>query len=299
VAGLADFLFSDVQAPEPPAAEDDASVSLPLAATAGGNAASAGPGSASEGPEEEPAPPAAEGDWSDLLEEAPAPPRKAAHSSEREGAREPKRPPEQAPVPEVGPTPEQERILEAEPAEAERGGAAVSWGGAERAAELDPTLELAEPPDAGVHERRSVRRFLAIGAAALGVIAVSSSVGLGVHARSRAREAAFADEIRASDERIQAGRLAGARGDTALDHLAAARELLPDDPRLASRSRLLADKFEELGGRAASRGDLQEAVVHYEAALRADPAREAVRKQLEAIASRRQSPPPESAERGP
>ncbi len=88
------------------------------------------------------------------------------------------------------------------------------------------------------------------------------------------------EELRIADLRLREGRLAGTGGDTALDHLLAARVAAPGDARVALRLSLLADKFEQLGALAVARKNPREAAVHYAAALKADPGRESARRQL-------------------
>ncbi|MBI3183923.1 MAG: protein kinase [Myxococcales bacterium] len=117
--------------------------------------------------------------------------------------------------------------------------------------------------------------------AALLVLALGGGGFLGV--RSYRREAAFASRIALADERIASGRLVGAGGDEALDHLLEARKARPDDPRALERVRSLADKFEELGQLALSREDRAEAAVHFEASLKADPGRAKPAQRLEEI----------------
>ncbi|MGB8932831.1 MAG: hypothetical protein WCC48_16420, partial [Anaeromyxobacteraceae bacterium] len=91
-------------------------------------------------------------------------------------------------------------------------------------------------------------------------------------------------ELRLADQRLREGRLAGG-GDSALDHLLAAKGAQPADPRVAARLTLVADKFEQLGAGALTRQNFGEAAVHFEAALKADPARESARKRLAEIAA--------------
>jgi len=114
-------------------------------------------------------------------------------------------------------------------------------------------------------------------------------VGAAAEAKDAAR---VAEELRLADSRLMEGRLAGAGGDTALDHLLAARAVAPEDPRVTSRLRLLADKFEQLGERALARRNLGEAAVHYQVALRADPGREGIRRKLAEIAASTESGTP-------
>lgn len=97
-------------------------------------------------------------------------------------------------------------------------------------------------------------------------------------------EHAFAAELAAADDRLATGRIAAPAGDAALDHLEAARGLLPEDGRLTSRARSVAGTLEALGEHALARGDLLEARAHFTGALRADPGRPSVRAKLETIA---------------
>jgi hypothetical protein len=97
-------------------------------------------------------------------------------------------------------------------------------------------------------------------------------------------EHAFTAELAAADDRLAAGRIATPAGDAALDHLEAARSLLPEDGRLTSRARTVAGTLEALGEHALARGDLPEARAHFTGALRADPGRPSVRAKLETIA---------------
>ena len=145
-----------------------------------------------------------------------------------------------------------------------------------------PPLPVKVPSRPWGGRRSVVAAAIAMAVAAGGTVAVASFFA----ARARARDAQVAEEVRVADARILEGRLAGAGGDSALDHLLAAKELAAGDARVTSRLRILADKFEQLGDRARTRGDLGEAAVHYQAALRADPAREAARKRLREIEGR-------------
>jgi hypothetical protein len=131
--------------------------------------------------------------------------------------------------------------------------------------------------------RRGARRavWVALGLAA-SVTAVLAGAIL-MQAREEARRAAFAEAIKRSDARVREGRLQGG-GDSALDHLDAARAISPDDAGLLERLDLLADKMEELGERAARRGDARGAEAYYRAALRAEPGRQSARRRLAEIA---------------
>jgi hypothetical protein len=140
---------------------------------------------------------------------------------------------------------------------------------------------------------RHIRHTALLGVAAVVCLAIGGGtlVVVASPSRAEARAADFLAEVRRADERIQAGRLAGAP-DSALDHLVAARDLVPDDPRLATRLKLLADLFGELGERALSRGDLEEATAHFQARLRADPGNAAARRRLRELSDRATAPSP-------
>jgi serine/threonine protein kinase len=88
------------------------------------------------------------------------------------------------------------------------------------------------------------------------------------------------------DERVASGALSGPGGDTALDHLAAARTLAPADTRVRERSRSLGDLFALLANKALQRGDDAEAAVHLQALLLADPSRPDVEAKLKAAEAR-------------
>jgi hypothetical protein len=156
--------------------------------------------------------------------------------------------------------------------------------GRPEAPEPTPAPPPAKAPERGAGGRRSV----VLAAIAMAVVvggAVAAASSLATRA-ARSRDAKVAEEVRLADTRILEGRLAGAGGDTALDHLLAAKDLASGDARVASRLRLLADKFEQFGARAMARGDLREAAVHYQAAVRADPGREGARRKLRDIEGR-------------
>jgi hypothetical protein len=131
-------------------------------------------------------------------------------------------------------------------------------------------------------DRRLFVILIAAAAAAVFVGAVAVAAGKARAARD-AREAHASDELRIADDRLRDGRLTGAGGDSALDHLLQAKRFAPGDARVEARLRLLADKFEQLGDRAMARKNLGEAAVHFRAALRADPTRERARKQVDWI----------------
>jgi len=125
-----------------------------------------------------------------------------------------------------------------------------------------------------------------IGTAVLGlVLSVTALLVSQARAGAARAEASFAASIRAVDVCLGSGRLAGSGPDTAVQHLAAARRLAPEDPRLRSRAALVAEKLEELGRRALARSDWAEAAVHFEAALAAEPGRRAALEALQQIAA--------------
>lgn len=140
-------------------------------------------------------------------------------------------------------------------------------------------LVQADEPPRSRPSRPGARRALwvAVGfAAAVAAALVGAALMQG---RREARRAAFAEAIERCDASVRAGRLMGG-GDSALDHLDAARAISPNDADLLERLDLLADKMEELGERASRRGDAQGAEAYYRAALRAEPGRESVRRRL-------------------
>ncbi len=88
------------------------------------------------------------------------------------------------------------------------------------------------------------------------------------------------------DAQVASGALSGPGGDTALDHLVAARALAPADPRVRERSKGLAHVFEVLANKALERGDDAEAAVHLQALLLADPQMPGVAEKLKATEAR-------------
>lgn len=159
-------------------------------------------------------------------------------------------------------------------------------GGA--AAAPAPAATSAPEPRRGPRAARTL--WLAAAAAAALVAAVAGGAAF-VRAQRRAAvlDAAFSDAIRVADERLRAGRLVAPGGDSALDHLLAARALRPGDTRVLARLEMMADTFESLGRRAMARGDLQEAAAHLSGVVRADPGRDWARAELERVESRRRA----------
>jgi hypothetical protein len=145
------------------------------------------------------------------------------------------------------------------------------------------------PPSAGpprtAHRLPSRRVILA---AAGGLVLVAAvAIGASLSARGaradRERSAKVEEHLRLADLRLLEGRLASARGDSALDHLLEAKTLAQNDERVTTRLKLLADKFEQLGDRALARKNQREAAVHYRATLMSDPTRAKARERLDAI----------------
>jgi hypothetical protein len=142
--------------------------------------------------------------------------------------------------------------------------------------------------------RRGARARLAGAGAALVLLATGVAH---VVAGDRAQRELDA-HVAIADGRLAEGRLAGG-GDTALDHLVAARALRPDDARVRERLRLVADKLEELAELALARGDYAEAAVHLTAASQADPLRRSVHVRLGEIARTRGRAAPAEETRAP
>jgi hypothetical protein len=147
-------------------------------------------------------------------------------------------------------------------------------------------------------ERAARRRLARLRLAGAGV-ALATAAALAVHlvAGDRAQQKLDA-HLALADERLAEGRLAGG-GDTALDHLVAARTLGPDDARVRERLRLVADKLEELADVALARGDWAEAAVHLTAASQAEPQRRSVHLRLGEIARSRGRSPRAEERRAP
>jgi hypothetical protein len=150
--------------------------------------------------------------------------------------------------------------------------------------ELRGATEVAERRRGAAVRRRRVR-LVAAGAVAAALAALGAYLFL-----LRQAEQQIDARVASADERLADGRLAGG-GDSALDHLVAARGRRPDDPRVRERLRLVADKLEELADRALARGDYAEAAVHLTAAAQAEPERRRVHLRLGEIARMRGRPP--------
>lgn len=149
----------------------------------------------------------------------------------------------------------------------------------------EPTLAATRTLTAQLGRIRSLIRRKPLAAVVLaGAVVAVGTVLVAGPTRAEAHAADFAAELRRADDRLRTGRLSG--NDSALDHLVAARELVRDDPRLAQRTKLLADLFGDLGERALARGDLEEATAHFQATLRADPGRERARQRLRELTGR-------------
>lgn len=146
-------------------------------------------------------------------------------------------------------------------------------------------------PGPGAAPARAMRSRVALAVVALCVAAAAGLAVAGVFA-SRRSEQRLEAEIRLADARLREGRLVRPPGDSALDHLVAAKSLSAADARVAGRLKTLADTFEQLGMLAAARGELREAAFHLEAAVRADPGRAGAARKLDEVRARlaRQQP---------
>jgi hypothetical protein len=213
----------------------------------------------------------------------------------------------------VGPEPADAAGLEEveaeliEPGVPERPTGPAGVGPQHLAARAPPALAAAPerstpPPRAGraAAPRRLGRTLAVVLVASVVVPCVAGGAALVRHHRRRAAasEAEVSRVLLLADERLVAGRLVLPRGDSALDHLLAARKLRPEDGRALARLELLADTFEALAGRALLRGDLEEAAAHLAGAVRADPRRDRARAELEGVEARRrtrQPPQPHAA----
>ena len=135
---------------------------------------------------------------------------------------------------------------------------------------------------------RGIRFGVAVAVLGLGVMVAVGLAVAGAFASRQSTERAerLEAEVKAADTRMHEGRLAQPPGDSALDHLLAARELSPADERVTGNLKLLADTFEQLGNRAAARGDLREAAIHLEAAVKADPGRAEAARTLDEVKAR-------------
>jgi hypothetical protein len=153
----------------------------------------------------------------------------------------------------------------------------------------------APPPTPKPRRTAPSRTFVVAVVAGLAVVGgVTAATVVSSRSGRAAREiAAQVDEqLRIADLRLGEGRLADARGDSALDHLLQAKGISAQDARVGSRLKLLADKFEQLGDRAVTRKNLREAAVHYRAAVMADPARANARARLDELEAKLRGPAP-------
>ncbi len=136
--------------------------------------------------------------------------------------------------------------------------------------------------------RRSVG--LGLGAVAIAMLAAAAAV-LWVRPALTAR--ALRAELAAVDARMERGRLVGAGGDEALDHLLAARRLGGETPPVAQRARALADVLVRLAHDAETHGEQAEVAADLQAALLADPSRKALAGELSAIEATAHRPIPD------
>jgi hypothetical protein len=150
-------------------------------------------------------------------------------------------------------------------------------------------------PEAARPARRSTRRLwlrVLLGLVSVGVVAELVLAWPDIRdkllAGDQGMQSPADSELQLADSRAEEGRLVGSGGDAALDHLLRARQLAPPgDRRIRERLVLLADKLQALANVAMSRGNLNEAAAHINAALQADPARSVLEDQLTRISRER------------
>lgn len=120
----------------------------------------------------------------------------------------------------------------------------------------------------------------AAGAALVGLaLTFAMSTGTNAENSAPASNPQLEAELRSADEHLANGRLVGP-GESALSRLLAAKAIAPNDLGVTQRLAALADKFEELADDAYRAGSLPEAAAHLQAALNADPQREAARTKM-------------------
>jgi hypothetical protein len=160
-------------------------------------------------------------------------------------------------------------------------------------------VELRSAADEEDRRREAGARRRRARLAAGPIVAVAVAVLAAYLAVARHAELEIDAHVSSADERFADGRLSGG-GDSALDHLVAARSLRPHDPAVRERLRLVADKLEELADRALARGDYVEAAVHLAAATQAEPERKRLHVRLGEIVRIRgpRLVPPEGAPDG-
>jgi hypothetical protein len=180
-----------------------------------------------------------------------------------------------------------------EPRDQLQGGEVVEEGTAGIAAEetIDVPLrqdvvELRGATEEAERQRGAAARHRRVRVGAAGIVAAAVAMLVAYLVFLRQEEQHIHAHLASADERLADGRLAGG-GDSALDHLVAARGLRDEDPRVRERLRLVADKLEELADGALARGDYAEAAVHLTAASQADPERRRVHRRLGDIARMR------------
>ena len=144
-----------------------------------------------------------------------------------------------------------------------------------RLPDAGPELDRLPPPRRRWLVVASVVGFVVVGGGALVALRSSSAPK-----ETRPDDTALVGELEKVDARISLGRLAAPGGDAALDHLRAAVNAAPADPRVKERQTRLATVFEQRVKEAIARGDDAEAAVQLQALFLTDPQRPGVQQQL-------------------
>ncbi len=144
--------------------------------------------------------------------------------------------------------------------------------------------------------RRRPKIALATAGVVLAGVGWLSYAGLIRPAVERGR---VARELALVDQRMDHGRLVGPGGDEALDHLAIARRLEPQDPEVRRRSQALSDVLVRLARDAQAHGDRAELAAKLQAALLADPGRAALAQELQTLNEQAHRPVSSGSPAGP
>jgi len=135
--------------------------------------------------------------------------------------------------------------------------------------------------EATVDVKKPARRGRWLAVLVLGALAAGGAIFVVTQRPSRSapakdpaaeRGAQLDAELTIADRRIESGRLVGAGGDEALDHLLKARTLDPEHPGVKQRLDALARTFERLAEEARAADSLAEAAAHFETVLIIEPA---------------------------
>lgn len=144
-----------------------------------------------------------------------------------------------------------------------------------------PLASAPAPAPAPVSARPAARKPLdRWGAAAVVLAVVVMLTAAGLFATESSAEQALVERLGRYEQSVRDGRLTGPGGDTALDHLVAARGQAPDDERVRQKVAELAKLFSMLADKAIARGDFAEAAVHLEAVVLVDPSDAEARRKL-------------------